>query len=148
MKIPFYLYSILLVVVLTSATIRHEKAHEIPVKVQTTRSTIYLSLTRKLSLLGIDVQIVGATIKNLNTGESNVTNLLGGILIDVEPGDQLEIRVPKPMIVDLRDKNSIDVDIKTWTIDFPIRSTAKLSLQDAGEDEAWSGTFAFGDTNN
>jgi len=139
MKTHFYFCFIALAAVLTSATTKREKIHETPkMTVQSqTRVSTSTTLTRKLAFSGIVVPVERATIKNLNTGQSAVTNNGGQSILDLSIGDQISITVPKNTILDLGGQSSLLV---TWTSGQPIHKTIVFSLTDIVSNQAWSGS--------
>lgn len=139
MKTHFYFCFIALAVVLTSATTKREKIHELPkMTVQSqTRVSTSTTLTRKLASSGIVVPVERATIKNLNTGQSVVTSNGGQSTLDLSIGDQISITVPKNTILDLGGQSSLLV---TWTSGQPFNKTIAFYLTDIVSNQAWSGT--------
>lgn len=139
MKTHFYFCFIALAVVLTSATTKREKIHELPkMTVQSqTRVSTSTTLTRKLASSGIVVPVERATIKNLNTGQSVVTNNGGQSTLDLSIGDQISITVPKNTILDLGGQSSLLV---TWTSGQSFNKTIAFYLTDIVSNQAWSGT--------
>ncbi|MBB5637075.1 hypothetical protein HDF26_004304 [Pedobacter cryoconitis] len=139
MKTHFYFCLIVLAGLLTSATPKREKIHnfsKMPVQGQT-RVSIYTTLTRKLASSGRVVPVNRATIKNLTTGQSTVTNDGGQSALDFSIGDQVRITLPKNAALDLGGQSSVLI---TWTVGQPLNKTIETYLTDIESTQAWSGT--------
>lgn len=139
MKTHFHFCFIALAVLLTSATTKREKSHETPkMTVQSlARVSTSATLTRKLAFSGTVVPVERATIKNLTTGQSAVTNNGGQSILDLNIGDQINITVPKNTILDLGGQSSLLV---TLTSGQPLNKTIVISITDIESNQAWAGT--------